>query len=228
MIVTVEIENLFFKYKGQNDYILRGVNLRANKGEVLAIVGLSGNGKSTICYTLNGIVPNTLKGDMKGSVKVLGNQVRDMNISELATIIGVVFQDPDTQLFSPTVEDEIAFGPENLCLIREEMERRVEKVLKLTGMEAYRYENPNNLSGGEKQLIALGAVLSLEPEILVFDEAMAQIDDKGKRRIKSVIKRLKEDGKTIIMIDHDFNNLDIADRVVLLKDGRIYDFKGEL
>ncbi|WP_432402567.1 energy-coupling factor ABC transporter ATP-binding protein [Wukongibacter sp. M2B1] len=228
MIVTVEIENLFFKYKGQNDYILRGVNLRANKGEVLAIVGLSGNGKSTICYTLNGIVPNTLKGDMKGSVKILGNQVRDMNISELATIIGVVFQDPDTQLFSPTVEDEIAFGPENLCLIREEMEKRVEKVLKLTGMEAYRYENPNNLSGGEKQLIALGAVLSLEPEILVFDEAMAQIDDKGKKRIKSVIKRLKENGKTIIMIDHDFNNLDIADRVVLLKDGRIYDFKGEL
>lgn len=228
MMPAVEIENLFFKYKGQNEYILKGVNLRAHRGEVLAIVGLSGNGKSTICYTLNGIIPKTLKGDMEGNIRVFGNHVKDMDIGELAKIIGVVFQDPDTQLFSPTVEDEIAFGPENLCLSREEIETRIEKVLKLTGMEGYRYENPNNLSGGEKQLVALGAVLSLEPDILVFDEAMAQIDDKGKKRIKKVIKKLKADRKTIIMIDHDFSNLDIADKVLLLKDGRIHDFKGEL
>jgi len=225
---VVEVENLFFRYKGQKEYILKGINLSVHRGEVLAIVGLSGNGKSTICYALNGIIPNTLRGDMKGKVKVFGQQVTDVNIAKLATIIGVIFQDPDTQLFSPTVEDEIAFGPENLCLSREEMKIRIDKVLKLTGMESYRYENPNSLSGGEKQLVALGAVLGLEPDILIFDEAMAQIDDKGKKRIKNVIKKLKEDGKTIIMIDHDFNNLDIADEVVLLKDGRIHDFKGEL
>lgn len=228
MISAIEIDNLHFKYKGQRDYILSGINLNIQQGEVVAIVGLSGNGKSTLCYTLNGIIPNTFKGNLKGSVKVLGNNVVDMDMAKLATIVGVVFQDPDTQLFSPTVEDEIAFGPENLCIPREEIAMRIDEVLKLTGMDKYRWENPNNLSGGEKQLVALGAVLSLKPSILVFDEAMAQIDDKGKKRIKKVIKRLKDDGKTIVMIEHDFNNLDVADRVVLLKNGKLNEFEGEL
>lgn len=228
MISAVDIENLYFKYRGMEEYILGGIDLKIGQGEVLAIVGLSGNGKSTLCYALNGIIPNTLKGELKGSIKIFDQHVKDMNRAELASKIGVVFQDPDTQLFSPTVEDEIAFGPENLCLPREEIGARIDHVLKLIGMEAYRYENPNNLSGGEKQLIALGAVLSLEPNILVFDEAMAQIDDVGKERIKEVVKKLKDRGKTIIMIDHDFNNLDIAHRVVLLKKGKLYDFKGEL
>ena len=187
MILAVEIENLHFKYKGQREDILKGINLKVNKGEILAVVGLSGSGKSTLCYALNGIIPNTFRGDIKGRVKLFGNDVSTMRISELATTIGVVFQDPDTQLFSPTVEDEIAFGPENLCVDREEIGIRIDRVLELTGMKDYRYENPNNLSGGEKQLIALGAVLSLEPNILVFDEAMAQIDDRGKKGIKQVI-----------------------------------------
>jgi energy-coupling factor transport system ATP-binding protein len=228
VIPAIEIDNLYFKYKGQSDYILNGINLNIQRGEVLAIVGLSGNGKSTLCYTLNGIIPNTFKGNLQGNVKIFGENVRDMNMAKLATIIGVVFQDPDTQLFSPTVEDEIAFGPENLCIPREEIAVRIDEVLKLTGMEKYRYHNPNNLSGGEKQLIALAGVLSLEPNILVFDEAMAQIDDRGKGIIKRVIRRLKDDGKTIVMIEHDFNNLDVADRVILLKNGKLNEFKGEL
>lgn len=228
MIPAIEIDNLYFKYKGQREYILSGINLNIQQGEVVTIVGLSGNGKSTLCYTVNGIIPNTFKGDLRGSVKVLGNNVMDMDMAKLTTMVGVVFQDPDTQLFSPTVEDEIAFGPENLCIPREEIAIRIDEVLKLTGMEKYRYENPNNLSGGEKQLIVLGAVLSLKPSILVFDEAMAQVDDKGKRRIKEVIKRLKDNGKTIVMIEHDFNNLDVADRVVLLKNGKLDEFEGEL
>jgi len=228
VIPAVEIEGLHFKYRGQKECILNGINLRVCQGEVLAIVGLSGNGKSTLCYALNGIIPNIYKGDLKGSVKIMGRTLKDISIVRLATIVGVVFQDPDTQLFSPTVEDEIAFGPENLCLPRKEIGMRIDRVLELTGMVSYRYENPNNLSGGEKQLVALGAVLSLEPDILVFDEAMAQIDKDGKKRIKKVIRKLKDDGKTIIIIDHDFNNLDIADRVVLLKNGKLFDFKGDL
>lgn len=228
MMKAIEIENLHFKYKGQRKYILNGINLKVDRGEAAAIVGLSGNGKSTLCYTLNGIIPRSLKGDLKGRVKLFGKDVRDMKNRELAPLIGVVFQDPDTQLFSPTVEDEIAFGPENLCLPREEIGRRIDEVLRLIGMEQYRYENPNNLSGGEKQLIALGAVLSLKPSILVFDEAMSQIDYRGKKKIKDIIRRLKQDKKTIVMIEHDFNNLDAADRIFLLKKGKLKEFEGEL
>lgn len=228
MIPAIDIENLKFKYEGQKDYILNGVNLKVQRGDVLAIVGLSGNGKSTLCYSLNGIIPNIFHGDLQGHVKIFGSHIKDIDKSELMNTIGVVFQDPDTQLFSPTVEDELAFGPENLCIPREEIGSRIDNVLKLTGMEKYRYENPNNLSGGEKQLIVLGAILCLQPNILVFDEAMAQVDDDGKKRIKEVIKKLKNDGKTIIMIEHDFNNLDIADKVVLLKNGRLHEFEGEL
>lgn len=228
MSKVIEINNFYFKYKKQKDYLLKDINLKVNKGEILAIVGLSGIGKSTLCYSMCGIIPHVYKGDILGEVRVKNKLISEMKIPEIASQIGIVFQDPDSQLFSPTIEDEIAFGPENLCLPRDEIGKRIEKVLDCIGMQDKRYDSPNNLSGGQKQLVALGAVLSLEPDILVFDEAMAQIDTKGKKQIKKVITELKSEDKTIIMVEHDFSNLDIADRIVLLKDGRLKDFEGEL
>jgi energy-coupling factor transport system ATP-binding protein len=226
MIFPVEINNLHFTYPENKSSILNGIKLQINKGEIFAIIGLNGSGKSTLCYCICGIIPHVFGGDMQGEVLIFGNSTKNMKLPVISTNVGIVFQDPDTQLFSPTVEDEIAFGPENLCVDRNEIGLRISKNLELVAMEKHRYANPDNLSGGEKQLIALASTLSLNPQIIIFDEVMSQIDDAGKLRIKKVIKNLKIAGKTIIMIEHDLENLNMADRVMLLKDGMLTDFTG--
>lgn len=226
MSFPLEIENLFFRYKETGREILRDVNLRVEKGETLVIVGLSGNGKSTLCYCMSGVIPHVYGGIMEGQVKIFGKSTKQLKLADIAIKLGIVYQDPDTQLFAPTVEDEIAFGPENLCLERHEIDRRIREALEQVGMEAYRWEKPNHLSGGQKQLIAIASVLSLQPEILIFDEIMSQVDEKGKRRIKDTINKLKREGKTIIMIEHDLNNLDVADRRLILHEGKLETFDG--
>ena len=151
MIFPVEIINLHFKYpeskiesKAESKTInkanlLNGIELQINKGEVCAIVGLSGCGKSTLCYCICGIIPHVLDGEMQGEVLVFGDSTKNMKLPNISTRVGIVFQDPDTQLFSPTVEDEIAFGPENLCLDREEIGKRISENLTLVKMEKNRY-----------------------------------------------------------------------------------------
>jgi energy-coupling factor transport system ATP-binding protein len=228
MIFPVEINNLHFTYPESKSSVLNGIKLRINKGEVFTIVGLSGSGKSTLCYCVCGIIPHVFDGEMQGEVLIFGNSTKNMKLPAISTNVGIVFQDPDTQLFSPTAEDEIAFGPENLCVERNEIGQRISKNLGLVAMEKNRYANPENLSGGEKQLIALASTLSLNPQIIIFDEVMSQIDDAGKLRIKKAIKDLKIAGKTIIMIEHDLENLNMADRVMSLKNGILSSFVGSL
>jgi energy-coupling factor transport system ATP-binding protein len=228
MTKPIEIIDLWYGYPGGKEEVFKGINLVVERGEVLTIVGLSGSGKSTLCYCISGIVPHIYKGNLRGTVYINGIPSVKMKIPEIATRLGIVFQEPDTQLFSPTVEDEIAFGPENLCLPREVIGERIETALAQVGMEDFRFSSPNQLSGGQKQLIALASVLSLDPEILIFDEVMSQIDDQGKAAIKKVIAGLKDRGKTIVMIEHDFDNLDVADRVLLLRDGVLQPFEGTL
>ncbi len=225
MIYPIEINNLHYKYEKSTKEILNGVNLKVAKGETVAIVGLNGSGKSTLMYNICGIIPHIYKGEAKGQVKIWGKDILNMRLSEISTKVGIVFQDPDTQLFSPTVENEIAFGPENLCVVREEIGLRIKRVLETVNMEEYRLENPNNLSGGQKQLIAIASVLAMETEILLFDEILSQIDREGKTKIKEVIKGLKKEGKTIVLIEHDPDNLQVADRVLQLKDGKLNEFK---
>lgn len=228
MTEPVEVKGLGFKYEEEGRDILKGLDLSVKKGEILAILGLSGIGKSTLCYCLSGIIPHVYRGIMQGEVLLNGRSTQEMTLPKIALTLGIVFQSPDNQLFSPTVEDEIAFGPENLCLSREEIGRRIAQTLQKVGMEGFRLFSPHQLSGGQKQLIALASTLSLNPEILIFDEAMSQIDAAGKIAVKEIMKKLKQEGKTIIMIEHDFDNLHIADRVMLLKDGCLYPFEGNL
>lgn len=228
MTMPLEVRDLWYRYPGSGEDILRGVNLTVERGEVLAVVGLSGSGKSTLCYCLSGIVPHIYSGNMRGEVLIKGTPTTSMKIPQIATRLGIVFQEPDTQLFSPTVEDEVVFGPENLCLPREEIGERLKTALKLVGMEDFRLGSPNQLSGGQKQLIALASVLSLDPEILIFDEAMSQIDAQGKEAIKEAVSGLRNRGKTVVMIEHDLDNLDVADRVLLLRDGVLQPFEGRL
>lgn len=226
MTLPIMVNDLSFRYQGSKKEILTGINITVNQGEILAIVGLSGSGKSTLCYCISGIIPHIYQGELSGEVLLKGNSTRSLSLPRIATQLGIVFQNPETQLFFPIVEDEVAFGPENLCLAREEIGQRLAQVLELTGMERQRYSNPQHLSGGQKQLIALSSVLSLQPDILVFDEVMAQLDPAGKELIKNMILNLKEQGKTVVMIDHDCDNLVIADKVKILKQGRLLDFDG--
>ncbi|ACB83932.1 energy-coupling factor ABC transporter ATP-binding protein [Natranaerobius thermophilus] len=228
MSFPVEINNLGFRFPSNSSDLLQNINLKVKEGEVLAIVGLSGCGKSTLCYCISGIIPLIKQGVMEGEVLINGRSTQELSLSQIATNLGIVFQNPETQLFSPTVEDEIAFGPENLCFARDAIEKRVDESLKKVGMEQQRYKNPHHLSGGQKQLIALASVLSLNPKILIFDEAMSKLDPDGKKMIKDLIIDLKNEGRTIIMVEHDMANLNIADRVKLLDGGKLTDFTGSL
>ena len=213
---AVEVKNLSFKYKDQEDYVLKDLNLIVKDGETIALTGPSGCGKSTLCSLICGLIPKLYKGQISGDILIYGEKIKNLSIAETVAKIGIIFQNPSTQLFSPTIEDELAFGPENLCVEREEIGRRIDKILKTINMEKYRYDNPNNLAGGQQQLIALASVLMLNPSILICDEIMSWIDDEGKEIIKDILLKLKEEGKTIIMVDHDLDNIKTADRILNL------------
>lgn len=213
---AVEIINLSFKYKNAKERVLDNINLIVGQGEIISIDGASGCGKSTLCNCICGLIPNVYEGEFHGEVKILGQNINSLTRAEAATSVGIIFQNPSTQLFSPTIEDELAFGPENLCVVRNEIERRIDEILKIICMEKYRYENPNTLSGGQQQLIAIASVLMLNPKILICDEIMSWIDDDGKKIIKNLIINLKNQGKTIIMVEHDKENSIIADRNILI------------
>lgn len=213
---AVEVKNLYFKYNNSEEYILKDINFSVKSGETVAVKGQSGCGKSTLCSIICGLIPRLYKGQLSGEVLIYGENIKNLSIAETVTKIGIIFQNPSTQLFSPTIEDELAFGPENLCVDREEIGYRIQKILKIINMEKYRYLNPNNLSGGEQQLIAIASTLMLNPSIIICDEIMSWIDEEGKVIIKNLLLKLKEEGTTIIMVDHDIENIKIADRIIYL------------
>lgn len=213
----LEVKNLSFKYKNSDKFILNDVSIKIETGETVAIIGKSGCGKSTLCNCMCGLIPRVYPGELTGDVYIDGKNIQSLSIAEIVSLVGVIFQNPSTQLFSPTIEDELAFGPENLCVEREEIGLRMEKILKTINMEKYRYDNPNNLSGGQQQLIAIASVLMLQPSILICDEIMSWIDEEGKEIIKNLLLKLKEEGKTIILVDHDINNILMADRMLHLR-----------
>jgi len=217
----VEIKNLYFKYEDGENNILNGVNLNLGRSEIISVTGLSGCGKTTLCYCICGIIPHIYRGLIKGTVNIFGKPVKEMSFGLVSTRVGVVFQDYDMQLFSPTVEDEIAFGPENLCLGHDEIKRRVDTSLGLVNMEKYRFEHPENLSGGEKQLVAIASVLSMEPDVLIFDESLSRLDEESRDRIKKTILLLKKSGKSIMLVDHGVENFGISDRIFFLEKGKL-------
>lgn len=219
---AVEVKNLCFKYRNSPEKILDNVNLSVMEGETIAILGGSGSGKTTFCNCLCGLIPNVYSGEFSGDVELFGENIKNMNMAKIVTKAGMIFQNPSTQLFSPTIEDELAFGPENLCVDRKEIARRMDNILQTIDMEDFRYENPNNLSGGQQQLIAMASVLMLEPKILICDEIMSWVDQNGKNIIRNLLLKLKEEKKTVIIIDHDLENVKISDRIVQVRDGKFY------
>ena len=216
---AIVVDHLSYRYQAAGKEILKDISFRVRPGEIVALTGLSGCGKSTLCLCLSGIIPHLLGGELTGRVLVNGKDTKDFSVAQLALEVGMVFQDPDTQLFAPTVEDEIAFAPENLCLPVEKVAQRVDDVLDILGLSALRLENPSHLSGGQKHLVAMGAVLALDPAILALDEVMAQLDSRGKSTINDILVDLRRRDKTILIVEHNLAALSIADRVLVLEDG---------
>ena len=222
-MTVINIEDLSFRYRQAKEYAIKDINLKVRRGEFLGVLGASGSGKSTLCLTLNGIIPNSIRGEFKGNVYVKGQNTRDISPAKLSPIVGLVLQNPDSQLFNMTVEEEIAFGLENLGFEVDEIRKRINWALKITGLQGLENEFPPNLSGGQKQRLAIASVLAMKPEIIVLDEPTAQLDPRGREQVLSLITLLnKEQGITIVLVEHNTDYmLSFADRVIVMDRGEI-------
>lgn len=213
---AVELRDLTLTYPGARP-LLQHFHLTVAEGETLAITGESGLGKSSVLRCICGLIPGSIKAELSGEVLLLGRPLADYSRVELVQTVGVVFQNPDTQLFCDTVEDELAFGLENLLVPVEEMRQRIAQVLELIGLQAHRHTSPNQLSGGQKQLVVLGAVLAMRPAILLLDEALSQLDREAADRMLGVLRQLSQRGQTMVMVDHEPRHLALAHRAVELE-----------
>ena len=218
----IEIRELNFKYKGGANYSLKGINLNVKKGECILLCGRSGCGKSTLLKLMNGIIPEFYDGDISGSVMVNGMNTFTTQIYKLSKNVGSVFQNPKTQFYTTNTTDEIAFGLENYGIEREVINKRIEEVEKELHLENLMNKNIFNLSGGEKQKIAIASIYTLNPEIFILDEPSSSLDIESMKELSLTIKKLKSLGKTIIIAEHRLWYLkDIVDRAIYLEDGKI-------
>lgn len=218
----IRIEGLRYRYPYSNEYTLKGVTLSIEAGEVVVITGPSGSGKSTLCLTLNGVIPHVIGGELDGRVIVDGLDTAQHGVPELASRVGLVFQSPDAQIFSTKVLSEVAFGPENLALPKEEIIKRVEGSLEIVGLKGYEDREPTKLSDGEKRLVTIASVIAMGPKILVLDEPTTGLDPISTRKVISVIKELNRRNKiTFIIVEHREEVLKLAHKVVIMKDGKI-------
>ena len=222
-LAAVEIKELTFSYRGNPEVkAVEGINLTIEKGEFLVIMGPSGAGKSTLANSLNGLIPSFMKGKYEGEVRVAGEKVKGKGVSTMARKIGLVFQDFEAQLFSTNVNLEIAFGPENFSVPRQEIHQRIEKVLETVKLKGFEERQPATLSGGQKQRLAIGSVLATYPDIICMDEPTTDLDPLGKLGIFSIAKELhKSSDFTLIIIEHETEEALHANRLVIMKDGKI-------
>lgn len=224
---AVEIKNLTYVYSPKTPFektALSDVNLTIEEGQFVGIVGATGSGKSTLIQHLNGLIK--IQDKKKSSVVVNGKSATDKKtLKNLRFDVGMVFQYPEYQLFADTVEKDVAFGPKNMKLEKEEIDRRVRRAIEVVGLDYDKFANrsPFDLSGGEKRRVAIAGVIAMEPKILVLDEPVAGLDPQGREEILALVKKLqKEISPTIIMVSHNMDDIAvIADRIVALKDGKI-------
>ncbi|AIM16697.1 MULTISPECIES: energy-coupling factor ABC transporter ATP-binding protein [Neobacillus] len=214
----ISLKDVCFQYDGQDRYALQSVTFDIYEGEWLAIVGHNGSGKSTMAKLLNGLqFPN------QGVITVCGLPLTEENVWDIRKQLGMVFQNPDNQFVGTTVEDDVAFGLENMGIQREEMVLRVQDSLKKVKMEQFLYQEPHHLSGGQKQRVAIAGVLALRPSIIILDEATSMLDPRGREEVLEVVRDLKNENRlTVISITHDLEEAAKADRIIVMNKGEVY------
>ncbi len=219
----IKIEDVTYEYKSLIDdsvqKAVKNINIEVKKGEFLVILGHNGSGKSTLAKLMNGLLIPTY-----GDVSVLGMNTKDeKHIWDIREKAGMVFQNPDNQMVTTIVEEEVAFGPENIGIPREEIRKRVDNSLKIVGMSEFLYHAPHLLSGGQKQRIAIAGILAMNPSCIILDEPTAMLDPIGRREVIETIYKLnEEENKTILLITHNMEETVNADRVVVMNDGEVY------
>ena len=215
--IAIKIDNASYKYDGADRYALKDIRLTVKSGEMLALLGRNGSGKSTLGKLLNGLYQATT-----GTVTVFGKTLEnDEDADETRKRCGMVFQDPDNQMVATIVEEDVAFGCENLGLPPEEIQTRVIEALKTVGMEQFAKSAPHMLSGGQKQRIAIAGVVAMHPDIIVFDESTSMLDPSGREDIFDLALRLNRQGVTIIWITHFMEEAARCQRLVIIDDGKI-------
>lgn len=219
----ISLSNVSFTYGADGQYALKDIDLDIRKGEYLAIVGPCGAGKTTLCLTLNGIIPNMLMGELTGRVVVKGLDTSEYPVREMAKTVGMVFDNPEYQLSQLTVREEVALGLENLGIPVAEMKRRIAEVLEIVGLAGLEERSPMALSGGQQQRLAIAAAMAMYPEVLVLDEPTTNLDPIGKEEVFAVLQRLnRERGMTIVIADHEVEAIaEYASEVLVLNNGMI-------
>ena len=214
---AIEFRGVDFSYGEESAFALRKLNFEVEEGEFVAVLGHNGSGKSTLARLCNGLL--TADG---GQIRILDHPLTDKNLFEIRKDVGIVFQNPDSQAVASIVEDDVAFGAENVGLPREEIGARIEFALKAVGMEQFRGATISRLSGGQKQRVAIAGVLALKPRIMILDESTAMLDPRGRREIVEVVKRLnEEEGITVLLITHFMEEALLAHRAVVMNRGEI-------
>lgn len=216
--IQLSTENLSFTYP-DGTQALKNINIEIEKGEKVAIIGPNGAGKSTLFSHFNGLTEPT-----SGCVKIEDKPI-SFEKDELLKVrqkVGIVFQDPNDQLFAPTVKEDIAFGPMNLGLSYDEVEKRVEDALKMVGMENYEDKTPHHLSGGQQKRIAIAGIIAMKPEIMILDEPTAGLDPDGVEKVLNIMNQLNKEGMTLIISSHDIDMISkYADKIFILYNGEI-------
>ena len=213
----IEIKNLSFQYEGSSKKVLKNLNIDIKEGEFICVLGHNGSGKSTLAKLINAQYIPTEGDILVGNM----NTKDDDNLWNIREMCGMVFQNPDNQLVATIVEEDVAFGPENLGVRREELRKRVDECLELVGMSEYKRHSPALLSGGQKQRIAIAGILAMNPKCLLMDEPTAMLDPQGRKDILNTVLKLREMGKTIIHITHYMEECVNADRIIVINEGDV-------
>jgi energy-coupling factor transporter ATP-binding protein EcfA2 len=222
----IKLDNVSWAYSREKKPALNDISLEIEEGSFIAVMGSNGAGKSSFCRLLNGLIPHSLEGKLSGAVTIDGDDTRSSSVAQLAKKVGMAFEDPATQLFTPSVYDEVAFALENLLLEPEEIAAKVRQALETAGLWEHRAFPPSGLSGGQKQRLAIAAALAMANKLLVLDEPASQLDPLGAREVLSFIRDLRAQNRLSVVMATGSGEeaAEFADKILVLKDGSLAAF----